>query len=332
VLDGDAAVVFCEAKWRSGQAMNQGVSGTKSQLQLRRDFLGVIGPRVYGERGFVVCGVVLDDPLAVEPPDANEVHTASVTWEQLAGYDRHPRGDEFSRYLSWKRSFLPARTRPRSSRKAPTVMGVDGYRKGWIAVEIRGDGVVATRTAARFEELLDSNADVIAVDIPIGLDGRSERAVDAAARRAVGARRSSVFTTPPREVLEAASYAEANQRSRELTGKGVSRQSFDLRHRILEVDLIAHDDDRVIEVHPEVSFSELAGAPLGHSKHTPEGLAERRKLLATTGVRPPDPPSGVPEADLLDATVAAWTAKRFARGAARPLPAGHHKRIGAIWV
>jgi len=82
------------------------VSGTKSQLQLRRDFLGMIGPRVYGDRAFVVCGVVLDDPLGVEPPNAKGVHTASVTWEQLSGYENHPRAEEFGRYLAWKQSFL----------------------------------------------------------------------------------------------------------------------------------------------------------------------------------------------------------------------------------
>src|SRR5690242_16328138 len=53
VLDGDAAVVFCEAKWRSKEDTKQGRSGTKTQMQLRRDFLGTIGPRVYGDRAFV---------------------------------------------------------------------------------------------------------------------------------------------------------------------------------------------------------------------------------------------------------------------------------------
>jgi predicted RNase H-like nuclease len=46
----------------------------------------------------------------------------------------------------------------------------------------------------------------------------------------------------------------------------------------------------------------------------------------------PSVPRGVAEHDLLDAAVAAWTAARFARGEARPLPAGHEARIGAIWA
>jgi predicted RNase H-like nuclease len=156
--------------------------------------------------------------------------------------------------------------------------------------------------------------------------------VDAEARRAVGRRASSVFTTPPREVLLAATYEEANTIARELTGKGITKQSFALRHRILEVDRLAAQDERVIEVHPEVSFAMLAQRPLAHSKHTAEGLAERRKLLRHAGLELPAAPSGVPAADLLDAAAAAWTAARYASGAALPLPVGHEERLGAIWA
>ena len=39
----------------------------------------------------------------------------------------------------------------------------------------------------------------------------------------------------------------------------------------------------------------------------------------------------VAEPDLLDATVAAWSAKRYALGEALPLPRNPSARIGAIW-
>jgi predicted RNase H-like nuclease len=81
-----------------------------------------------------------------------------------------------------------------------------------------------------------------------------------------------------------------------------------------------------------VSFSVLAGQPLVYSKHTAEGIRERRELLKAEGMELPSVPRGVAEHDLLDAAVAAWTAARFARGEARPLPAGHEARIGAIWA
>jgi hypothetical protein len=78
VLDGDQAVVFLEAKWRSKEGARQGRTGTKTQLELRRDFLGVIGPRVYGDRGFVVCG----DPV---DPSPRRSWRRVVGWQRMAG-------------------------------------------------------------------------------------------------------------------------------------------------------------------------------------------------------------------------------------------------------
>jgi predicted RNase H-like nuclease len=80
-----------------------------------------------------------------------------------------------------------------------------------------------------------------------------------------------------------------------------------------------------------VSFRELAGAPLSHSKHTAAGLAERELLLARAGIVLPPLPRRLPRADALDAAVAAWTAARWVSGEGRPLPEGHAGRIGAIW-
>ena len=258
-----------------------------------------------------------------------------MTWEQLAGYDRHPVGDEFSRYLAWKQSFLvykAAWSQVDLVEAAVRVTGVDGYRGGWVAVELDAAGEATARTGQRLADLLDTEATVVAVDIPIGIPEGAARAADAEARRFVGARGSSVFTTPPRAALLAETFAEANLVARELTGKGLSQQSFALRHRILEVEALAEADERIVEVHPEVSFCELAGRQLAYSKHKPEGLAERRELLEAVGIALPDRPPGVPEADLLDAAVAAWTAARVARGEADRPPDAHAERIGAIWA
>ena len=184
-------------------------------------------------------------------------------------------------------------------------------------------------TARTFSEIAALDVDVIGVDIPIGIP-ETERPADTAARKAVGPRASSVFATPPRAALEAPTFAEAVERARAATGKGISQQSYGLRHRILEVDSFAQTDERIIEVHPEVCFAELAGAPLQTSKHTAGGLAERRRLLREAAIELPSAP-GVPEADLLDAGAAAWTARRYLRSEAVPLPEDHKTRIGAIW-
>jgi predicted RNase H-like nuclease len=77
---------------------------------------------------------------------------------------------------------------------------------------------------------------------------------------------------------------------------------------------------RVIEVHPEVCFWALAGRPMDHHKGTAPGYEERRALLAAAldGVRIPERAEAArhlrsAEADdVLDAIVAAWTARRYA--------------------
>jgi predicted RNase H-like nuclease len=84
----------------------------------------------------------------------------------------------------------------------------------------------------------------------------------------------------------------------------------------------------VFEVHPEVSFRELVRRPLA-PKRTAVGASERRLALAEAGIDLPDLP--YPLEDVLDAAAAAWSANRYARGEALPLPAGHRERVGAIW-
>jgi predicted RNase H-like nuclease len=210
------------------------------------------------------------------------------------------------------------------------VAGVDLARGALAVVVLEGDRVVETFRCDSFAEALLVDAAVVAIDIPIGIPDSGTREADVAARRFVGPRASSVFTTPVRPVLEAGTYAQARSVATQLTGRSISAQAYALRRRILEIDEYAHDDERVIEVHPEVSFHELARRPL-LSKRGTDGLAERRALLEEAGIDLPATAPRIAEPDLLDATICAWTARRYARGEAVPLPQGHTARIGAIW-
>lgn len=235
-------------------------------------------------------------------------------WGRTAAY-RDPDGN------------LVALTQPPRARR---VAGVDMAGGGWGVVVLEGSRVVDAFRCETFADALLVDAEVVAVDIPIGIPESEPRAADAAARTFVGPRASSVFTTPVRAVLEAPTYEEARRVATELTGKSISAQAYALRRRILEVDEHARIDERVIEVHPEVSFRELARRPLA-SKHTTLGLVERRAVLEDAGIELPAAVPRLAEPDLLDATVAAWTAARYARGEALPLPDGHRERLGAIW-
>lgn len=106
---------------------------------------------------------------------------------------------------------------------------------------------------------------------------------------------------------------------RELFGSGISQQSFALRKKIFEVDdWITTTTDRVVEVHPEVSFAALAGQPLAEPKSSWAGFQHRRHLLADAGLVL-DGDLGlagrrVAPDDVLDAAVAAWSARRVALG------------------
>ena len=124
-------------------------------------------------------------------------------------------------------------------------------------------------------------------------------------------------------MIEAETYAEAREIAKQRFGAGISTQAYALRSKILEVDAVAQSDDRIIEVHPEVSFRELAGTHLLHSKRTWNGQMERRRLLEGAGINLPDrltEAGSAPVDDVLDAAVCAWTAARFAAGQARSLP------------
>jgi predicted RNase H-like nuclease len=221
-------------------------------------------------------------------------------------------------------------------REAP-VVGVDWYKAGWVAVVLDPEPrvIVGPDLAALVARV--EGAACVGVDMPIGLPEEGMRDADRVARERVGLRRNSVFMTPPRAVLEAPSFAEANEiAQRLLDGRKISRQAWALRHNIRAVAAVAERDGRVIEVHPEVSFRAMRDEPLAYPKTTWNGQAIRRAALAAHGIALPDEldetAGGIPVADVLDAAAAAWSARRYAHGEARSLPEGWERgRPGAIW-
>jgi predicted RNase H-like nuclease len=203
---------------------------------------------------------------------------------------------------------------------AATVTGIDGCKGGWVAVTLGGPEVRVTTAATLTALGFDGPAGVdglAGIDMPLGLLAAGWRTADVLARRALGRRGSCVFAIPPRPVWAAPDYPAANLRCRELTGGGLSAQAWGLRAKLLEADQFrrgcAHP---LYEVHPELSFAGLAGAPLRDSKHTAAGRALRRALLAQAGIELPAAVPGAATDDLLDAAAVAWSARRIAAGAA----------------
>jgi predicted RNase H-like nuclease len=135
----------------------------------------------------------------------------------------------------------------------------------------------------------DGPLDVVGNDIPIGVADASLRQADLLARDRFGPRRGSVFPAPVRAAVTAETYVEANEQQRALVGQGLSRQSYALRDKILEVDRFVRSARcRVVEVRPELSFATLAGAPLVSTKRTWGGMSQRRRVLADAGLAVPD--------------------------------------------
>lgn len=210
------------------------------------------------------------------------------------------------------------------------VVGIDGCKGGWVAVA-RDKDRWQWRTAAvdEISTLMDEDA-TTGIDIPIGLLDHGERECDLLARRALPGAASRVFVTPPRAVLElgwSAPNDVAQDLSRRLMGKGVSRQALALGPRVLAVDAVVRQRPQatVIEVHPELSFAAMGdGLPLP-SKKTAEGVARRVGALRSAYAGIDDVlarmPERVPVDDCLDALAVLWSAERWRDRRALTLPA-----------
>jgi predicted RNase H-like nuclease len=205
---------------------------------------------------------------------------------------------------------------------------MDAARGAWLAVALEVGRFAGATLAPTIDAVLamHSEAHAVAIDIPLGIIETYGREADTAARRFVQPRGSSVFPTPPRAVIEATDYDAARAICDERGWPRPTKQSYGMRDRILEADRAAHSDDRLFEVHPEVSFRELASHPL-ETKMSFQGQTQRVELLASAGIHL----EGRIDDDLLDAAVAAWSAARYARGEALPLPDEHTGRLGGIW-
>ncbi|WP_115539804.1 DUF429 domain-containing protein [Xanthomonas campestris] len=225
-------------------------------------------------------------------------------------------------------------------------VGIDGARSGWLAVWDTEDAL-AFAYYATVQDMAHAlrAAEVIGVDIPIGLSEHTPRAADVQARRFVGGRRAcSIFAAPLRGMLHAQSQPEASRLHRALDHdkqRGFGVQSYGLLDKIRHWDAALRSDAawavRVHEVHPEVSFAVLNGGQgLAAGKKTPAGHAQRVALLGehVGHARVQALLAAVPRRlaapdDVLDALVACWSAQRIAAGTAGSLPAVvEHDRHG----
>lgn len=208
-------------------------------------------------------------------------------------------------------------------------VGVDGCKRGWFFFQF-GEGEPSFGVVPLLSDLLKELPDnsVVLVDIPIGLREANEggRLCDFDARKALAPKRSSsVFPAPCRQAVYASSYTDGSAVNKRILDKKLSKQSWAIAPKIREVDELLQRSDgarlMVREVHPEVCFWGLTGAPMDLSKKTREGFTERLDVLST---HLPDAREIAAAAflehggyetardDILDALVAAYCALRVA--------------------
>jgi len=210
-----------------------------------------------------------------------------------------------------------------------TVIGVDGCKGGWIAVAWNGrsKATPVIHLVATFAEIIAMEAEIIAVDMPIGLPdiARNGRGCDGEARRRLKGKASSVFPAPARATLEARDHGEACAINRKFSdpSHGISAQAYNILRKIAEIDALISPalQLRVHEVHPELCFYAMNGdASVREKKRDVEGQEKRKELLRKNGfpidrvAHPAAPRRQWGIDDLIDACACAWSARRIRDG------------------
>ena len=188
------------------------------------------------------------------------------------------------------------------------IAGIDGCRAGWVVATFNGAFVLRKLRLELFE--------LVGIDMPIGLIDGPQRACDMAARRYLARGGSSVFPAPPRAALDCTNYRDALAAARAATGRGISRQTFNIIPKVAELDRLIDESNQssVLEVHPECAFKMLNAGGALPSKKTGAGQGIRRHLLTDHFDLPSTPPSGAAMDDLLDAYAVLWSVCRFELG------------------
>ena len=204
--------------------------------------------------------------------------------------------------------------------------GVDGCKGGWLMVRRYVErGTADFVIFQRWRDL--PTADMVAVDMPIGLPATGSRGCDSLARRKLGQRGASVFLGLRRPLLDFETYEQARVWAKD-DGFGLSKQAWYLLPKIRELDdtVTPAAQARVRETHPELAFMALQGSPLEHSKKSPEGQRTRMDLLRENGFGRITNWVGILDTvhasadDLLDACALSLSAERMLKGKGVHLP------------
>lgn len=178
------------------------------------------------------------------------------------------------------------------SRRTPPTLAVDGCPGGWVGFVVGGavaaPVLLASATLAQLAEeatrACQSPLATLAIDMPLvgEHEGACSEAYARFARRMLPGCAARVFSPPSPEAVACDTFPQANAANRRVTGKGLSKQAWNLVPKVREARTLRgrlSESTRMIEVHPEVCFAQLAGKPIALSKKTEEGARVRVDVL-----------------------------------------------------
>jgi predicted RNase H-like nuclease len=195
-----------------------------------------------------------------------------------------------------------------------TFIGVDGIPGGWVAVYLT-DADRWFDHSHSLDRLIAVPHERAIIDVPIGLPERGYRKCDQDARKMMG---PCVFLGSRWGVWNFASYKEANVYYWGASEKGISKQLWNIRDKLKEVNeaMTPKLQARLMETHPELVFRRLGGGVHLGGKKTNGGRAQRIDLLKDQGfddievwLQKKRRGTGIGRDDLIDACACALVAR-----------------------
>jgi len=225
--------------------------------------------------------------------------------------------------------------------------GIDSCPFGWVVI-LHDSKNFSFEVVKSINQLVDLHLDLkrLFIDIPIGLScEKFTRTIESKLRKELENRSSTIFTPACRKAIYAPDYDKARDLNKEILGKSISIQSYNISKKIKEIDQFLETKSEALEVyesHPEICFKYLNNSEVIQTKKsTKEGFEERFNLLKKQHTELEELYSVITESfskskvkpdDILDAMVLCVANLKSESSGLRYFEDEHHKDEKGIFV